>query len=336
MEAQQHCFPPMHTSSSPLVLYISDPNAIQKITHFSGITGGRNGLLDALLRADTEDGVLAVQCPWKVYRRLRGAKEVAGHVAWDDAEAQYREAMKASELMSNLAVFNIIIRSESPAVLSIRNPVLTRASDNRMGISANRLCQPDDPHPQSDEYRTQRSAHKDNFPSRIASTQPGSATSPDTRFELTEGFYDLIQVYLAHHGADGRTVTTSRLTAATHKSRSNPYVMSDDFDDFFQYLRRKCEEDLGRWEQHSEMPSHIDQEDYAYCMLSSKLNLCGTALVGNDRNLRPVVFTSFRRMAWPSDRYVVKLKDKEEPQRCHTLHFQAQEVLHWERLGIDL
>lgn len=76
--------------------YISDPEEIQKITHFSGITRGRDDLPDALLRADTVHGVLAVQCPWKVYRRLRGAKEAAGHVAWDDAEAQYREAMKAS------------------------------------------------------------------------------------------------------------------------------------------------------------------------------------------------------------------------------------------------
>lgn len=69
--------------------------------------------------------------------------------------------------------------------------------------------------------------------------------------------------------------------------------------------------------------------------MSSKLNLRGTALVGNDRNLRPVVFTSFRRKAWPSDWYVVKLKDEEEPQRCHTLDFQVQDVLHW-RMGIEL
>ena len=78
-------------------LYTSDPDDILKITHFFGITAGK-GLPDALFRAQTEDGEFAVQCPWEVYRRLQscGAKEVAGDAAWDDAEAQFRKAMKTS------------------------------------------------------------------------------------------------------------------------------------------------------------------------------------------------------------------------------------------------
>lgn len=128
------------------------------------------------------------------------------------------------------------VETPQPTHLSIHRRVLTRASDSKMGIPSLPLYQPDDPHPESDKYHTQRSAHKDNFPSRIASIEPGSATSPDTKFELTDGFYDLMRPCLAYHGADGRIVTTLRLTAATYKSRSNPYVMSADFDDFFRYL----------------------------------------------------------------------------------------------------
>lgn len=233
----------------------------------------------------------------------------------------------------NLAVPNIsTVESESPAILSIFKTVLTRASVNKMGIPVN-------PFPQPDEHCTQPSSHKVVFPIRIADVEPGSAASADTKITLRDGFYDLMSPYLAYYGADGQTVTASRLTAATNKSRDNSYVtMSDDFDDFFRYLRSKCKEDLGRWDQKdSEKLSDMELHDYVHCGLSSKLRLRGTMLVGN--HLRPVVFTSFRQMVWPSEQEAVKLEEKppeEEPQRCHTLYFQAQELLQWERLGIDL
>lgn len=106
MEEQPHN-PEVHFSwygSQPLVLikthdgrsqwaYINDPKRILKILRFCGITR-RDQELHAIIWVLTEDGVRAIECPWPVYRQLDGAEAAAGVIAWEDAEALYREEFK--------------------------------------------------------------------------------------------------------------------------------------------------------------------------------------------------------------------------------------------------
>ena len=106
MEEQSHN-PEVHSwwyGSQPPVLikthdgrsqwaYINDPEKILKILGFCGITW-KNEKLHAMIWVLTEDGIRAIECPLPVYRRLHGARAAAGVIAWEDAEALYREEFK--------------------------------------------------------------------------------------------------------------------------------------------------------------------------------------------------------------------------------------------------
>lgn len=68
------------------------PRGNSHIVQFDGITWNGNKVPMALVRVQTQHGLEPEQLPWRTFRKISNARQLAGD-AWDDAEEQYWKSL---------------------------------------------------------------------------------------------------------------------------------------------------------------------------------------------------------------------------------------------------